>query len=65
MPIGMSPLKSQDHALTLQRHTPRRVTENKDTPCRNITIYGHCRYINTCTFNHDQMDTTHLAQPDL
>jgi PAB-dependent poly(A)-specific ribonuclease subunit 3 len=39
--------------------------ENKDTPCRNITIYGHCRYINTCTFNHDQMDTTHLAQPDL
>jgi PAB-dependent poly(A)-specific ribonuclease subunit 3 len=56
--------KGQD-ALTLQRH-PRRFTENKDTPCRNITIYGHCRYINTCTFNHDQagLDLTHLPQPD-
>ncbi|KXX77211.1 PAB-dependent poly(A)-specific ribonuclease subunit PAN3 [Madurella mycetomatis] len=29
--------------------------ENKDTLCRNILIYGHCRYEDQgCTFNHDQ-----------
>ncbi|SPO03808.1 related to poly(A)-specific ribonuclease [Cephalotrichum gorgonifer] len=29
--------------------------DHKDTLCRNILIYGHCRYENTgCTFNHDQ-----------
>jgi PAB-dependent poly(A)-specific ribonuclease subunit 3 len=29
-------------------------TDNKDTLCRNITIYGHCRYQDSgCTFNHD------------
>ncbi|KAJ9155347.1 PAN2-PAN3 deadenylation complex subunit PAN3 [Pleurostoma richardsiae] len=29
--------------------------ENKDTLCRNVMIYGHCRYEDQgCTFNHDQ-----------
>ncbi|OLN86109.1 PAB-dependent poly(A)-specific ribonuclease subunit PAN3, partial [Colletotrichum chlorophyti] len=29
--------------------------ENKETLCRNVLIYGHCRYENTgCAFNHDQ-----------
>ena len=28
-------------------------SENRDTLCRNITIYGHCRYEDTCAFNHD------------
>ncbi|CAI4218261.1 unnamed protein product [Parascedosporium putredinis] len=29
--------------------------DHKDTLCRNILIYGHCRYENSgCTFNHDQ-----------
>ena len=30
-------------------------TENKDTLCRNVLIYGHCRYEDQgCAFNHDQ-----------
>jgi hypothetical protein len=29
--------------------------ENKDTLCRNVLIYGHCRYEDQgCTFSHDQ-----------
>jgi hypothetical protein len=29
--------------------------ENKDTLCRNIMIYGNCRYEDQgCAFNHDQ-----------
>ncbi|KAK0717198.1 PAB-dependent poly(A)-specific ribonuclease subunit PAN3 [Lasiosphaeria miniovina] len=29
--------------------------ENKDTLCRNVVIYGNCRYEDQgCTFNHDQ-----------
>lgn len=32
-----------------------RSVENKDTLCRNILIYGNCRYEDQgCTFNHDQ-----------
>ncbi|KAH6688919.1 PAB-dependent poly(A)-specific ribonuclease subunit PAN3 [Plectosphaerella plurivora] len=31
------------------------ITESKDTLCRNVLIYGHCRYENSgCAFNHDQ-----------
>ncbi|KAJ9160846.1 hypothetical protein NKR19_g2869 [Coniochaeta hoffmannii] len=30
-------------------------TQHKDTPCRNILIYGHCRYKDIgCAFSHDQ-----------
>lgn len=29
--------------------------ESKDTLCRNVLIYGHCRYENSgCAFNHEQ-----------
>lgn len=29
-------------------------TAYKDTPCRNILIYGHCRYKDQgCAFSHD------------
>lgn len=28
--------------------------ENKETQCRNVLIYGHCRWADQgCTFNHD------------
>ncbi|OCL10176.1 PAB-dependent poly(A)-specific ribonuclease subunit PAN3 [Glonium stellatum] len=27
--------------------------EAKNTFCRNVTIYGHCRYENTCLYVHD------------
>lgn len=38
------------HTLTFR---PR--AESKDTLCRNVLIYGHCRYENSgCAFNHDQ-----------
>lgn len=33
--------------------------ENKDTLCRNILIYGNCRYEDQgCAFNHDQSKTS-------
>jgi len=32
-----------------------RAIDTKDTLCRNVLIYGHCRYEDQgCTFNHDQ-----------
>ncbi|KAG8406334.1 PAB-dependent poly(A)-specific ribonuclease subunit 3, variant 2 [Metarhizium acridum] len=34
---------------------PKGRAENKDTLCRNVLIYGHCRYEDQgCTFSHDQ-----------
>lgn len=31
------------------------VVDSKDTLCRNVLIYGHCRYEDQgCAFNHDQ-----------
>lgn len=31
------------------------LAENKETLCRNVLIYGHCRYEDQgCTFNHEQ-----------
>ncbi|KAI4697017.1 PAB-dependent poly(A)-specific ribonuclease subunit 3 [Alternaria hordeiaustralica] len=29
--------------------------EAKNTLCRNVTIYGHCRYENTCPYIHDTL----------
>ncbi|KAI1212791.1 uncharacterized protein F4807DRAFT_414463 [Annulohypoxylon truncatum] len=39
-----------------QMASPRPKTrDNKDTLCRNVLIYGHCRYEDQgCTFNHDK-----------
>ncbi|KAI4268722.1 MAG: hypothetical protein L6R38_007738 [Xanthoria sp. 2 TBL-2021] len=34
----------------------------KDTLCRNVTIYGHCRYEEKgCAFNHDVVKATPIA----
>ena len=49
-----------------ERASPRpRGRENaKNTPCRNIGIYGFCRYENDgCAYNHDSTprNTTHLS----
>ncbi|KAF2740750.1 PAB-dependent poly(A)-specific ribonuclease subunit PAN3 [Polyplosphaeria fusca] len=32
--------------------------EAKNTFCRNVTIYGHCRYENTCPYIHDPSKLT-------
>ncbi|KAI2622099.1 hypothetical protein GGS21DRAFT_375179 [Xylaria nigripes] len=39
-----------------QMVSPRPKTrDSKDTLCRNVLIYGHCRYEDQgCAFNHDQ-----------
>jgi hypothetical protein len=35
--------------------TDCRLPENKETLCRNVLIYGHCRYEDQgCTFSHEQ-----------
>jgi hypothetical protein len=41
--------------VSLDVHTLIGETENaKDTLCRNVLIYGHCRYEDQgCAFNHD------------
>lgn len=39
--------------------------EHKDTLCRNVVIYGHCRYEDQgCAFNHDQ-NKSNSSQTDL
>ncbi|KAK4222342.1 PAB-dependent poly(A)-specific ribonuclease subunit PAN3 [Podospora fimiseda] len=38
--------------------------DNSDTPCRNITIYGSCKYREAgCSFKHD-LHTKPTSQPD-
>ncbi|KAH8648385.1 PAB-dependent poly(A)-specific ribonuclease subunit PAN3 [Xylariales sp. PMI_506] len=43
-----------------QMASPRPKTrDTKDTLCRNVVIYGHCRYEDQgCAFNHDQNKTS-------
>lgn len=39
-------------------------TQHKDTPCRNILIYGHCRYKDIgCAFSHEQGGTKGTSPP--
>ncbi|TQW12261.1 poly(A)-binding protein-dependent poly(A) ribonuclease [Cordyceps javanica] len=39
------------------------VIENKETLCRNVLIYGHCRYEDQgCTFSHDQNKSNNQNQ---
>ncbi|KAK7973407.1 hypothetical protein PG996_007634 [Apiospora saccharicola] len=47
-----------------QMASPRPKTrDSKDTLCRNILIYGHCRYEDQgCAFNHDQNKGTLNSQ---
>ncbi|TAQ85954.1 hypothetical protein B7494_g5721 [Chlorociboria aeruginascens] len=43
---------------------PKGRENSKDTLCRNVLIYGHCRYEDQgCAFNHDPNKTL-SAQPD-
>lgn len=38
--------------------------QHKDTPCRNILIYGHCRYKDIgCAFSHEQGGTKGSSPP--
>ncbi|KAH8131555.1 hypothetical protein FP744_10002002 [Trichoderma asperellum] len=52
----MTAPRYQTAELRRQVGSPRpRPRENKDTLCRNILIYGHCRYEDQgCAFMHDQ-----------
>uniref|UniRef100_A0A8H7TVJ1 PAN2-PAN3 deadenylation complex subunit PAN3 n=1 Tax=Bionectria ochroleuca TaxID=29856 RepID=A0A8H7TVJ1_BIOOC len=52
----MAATRYQANDLRRQVGSPRsKGRENKDTLCRNVLIYGHCRYEDQgCTFSHDQ-----------
>ncbi|ODA78926.1 hypothetical protein RJ55_04516 [Drechmeria coniospora] len=55
--------------MTTSRFPPsdlRRQVENKETPCRNVSIYGHCRYEDQgCTFTHDPNKNINGGQFDI
>ncbi|KAL2269393.1 hypothetical protein VTJ83DRAFT_1577 [Remersonia thermophila] len=57
---------STSNEIRRQVASPRaKNRENKDTLCRNVLIYGHCRYEDQgCTFNHDQTPKTSSPQAD-
>lgn len=41
--------------LILSNPSARAQLDTKDTLCRNVLIYGHCRYEDQgCAFNHDK-----------
>ncbi|CAN9471035.1 unnamed protein product [Alternaria alternata] len=55
-------LPNPQGATALPRPRSRRATTGgntrpkaKNTLCRNVTIYGHCRYENTCPYIHDNL----------
>lgn len=51
--LGASPGESKRNNVISPR--PKGRENSKNTLCRNIGIYGHCRYENEgCAFNHDQ-----------
>ncbi|RSL38908.1 hypothetical protein CEP53_014475 [Fusarium sp. AF-6] len=52
----MATSRYQPADLRRQIGSPRpKGRENKDTLCRNVLIYGHCRYEDQgCAFSHDQ-----------
>ncbi|KJZ71303.1 hypothetical protein HIM_09313 [Hirsutella minnesotensis 3608] len=56
--VGSPRPKTRGNAAPLSSHSPLALTshaaENKETLCRNVLIYGHCRYEDQgCTFSHD------------
>ncbi|KAK0655212.1 hypothetical protein B0T16DRAFT_318099 [Cercophora newfieldiana] len=57
---------SSSNDLRRQVGSPRsKARENKDTLCRNVLIYGHCRYEDLgCTFNHDSNNNRNSPHPD-
>ncbi|RNJ60878.1 PAB-dependent poly(A)-specific ribonuclease subunit 3 [Verticillium nonalfalfae] len=64
--VGSPKPKTRGESSSTRRTQPRAElltapvnAESKDTLCRNVLIYGHCRYENSgCAFNHDQNRTT-------
>ncbi|KAK4649643.1 PAB-dependent poly(A)-specific ribonuclease subunit 3 [Podospora bellae-mahoneyi] len=52
----MAASRYNSNDLRRQVGSPRsKGRDTKDTLCRNVVIYGHCRYMDTtCNFNHDQ-----------
>ncbi|OAR02084.1 hypothetical protein LLEC1_05010 [Akanthomyces lecanii] len=52
----MAAPRYQSGELRRQVGSPRvKTRENKETLCRNVLIYGHCRYEDQgCTFSHEQ-----------
>ncbi|KAM3548693.1 hypothetical protein MY1884_006044 [Beauveria asiatica] len=52
----MAAPRYQSNELRRQVGSPRvKPRDNKETLCRNVLIYGHCRYEDQgCTFSHDQ-----------
>ncbi|KAK0633724.1 hypothetical protein B0T14DRAFT_415424 [Immersiella caudata] len=57
---------SSSNDLRRQVGSPRsKARENKETLCRNVLIYGHCRYEDQgCTFNHDNNSNKNSSQAD-
>lgn len=54
-----------DGRRNLASPRPRGRENQKNIPCRNITIYGNCRYENEgCAFNHDRSAFAALAPPN-
>ncbi len=43
-------------SVTMRADMPTwNLSDTKDTMCRNVLIYGHCRFQDQgCAFNHDQ-----------
>jgi PAB-dependent poly(A)-specific ribonuclease subunit 3 len=63
----MATSRYQSSDLRRQVGSPRpKGRENKETPCRNVLIYGHCRYEDQgCTFSHDSnKSNTNSSQQD-
>ncbi|KAK0725718.1 hypothetical protein B0H67DRAFT_571235 [Lasiosphaeris hirsuta] len=61
----MATTRYTSNDLRRQVGSPRsKGRENKDTLCRNVLIYGHCRYEDQgCSFNHNQ-DKSSSPQAD-
>ncbi|OAA60084.1 PAB-dependent poly(A)-specific ribonuclease subunit PAN3 [Cordyceps fumosorosea ARSEF 2679] len=60
----MAAPRYQSNELRRQVGSPRvKPRENKETLCRNVVIYGHCRFEDQgCTFLHDQNKTNNQNQ---
>ncbi|KAK5656512.1 hypothetical protein OQA88_4489 [Cercophora sp. LCS_1] len=61
----MAATRYPNNDLRRQVGSPRsKGRESRDTPCRNVLIYGYCRYKNNgCAFSHDE-DKESSQQPE-
>lgn len=59
--LGTSPDSRRNNVVSPR---PKGRENSKNTLCRNIGIYGHCRYENEgCAFNHDQNSLKSTSGP--